>query len=287
VRVTRRRATRQKGLRVNIMGEQSERVDVSGYLRLPKVNVSGAVAMAKAMITATPKDAPAGVRHAARTVRSDAVALQSARQAGRKVANNAPKRPQRVVDNVADALHGTIHRRIGDHELLAEQAPETAARAATLKARLYPEGTAFLRGNYFVQWEETEAWVKTLAEDDNDAALRALVGDGFVDALLKVHVEYGAMIGTTRALSEAPAKVDLATPLAALTASMQDLALQLAAVANDGSAAVELRAAARAALRPIDDLRDVNARRAARRAAAENDGEEGDEEVDEDIPNVA
>jgi len=268
------------------MSEQNVRVDVASYLRLPKLNVSGSVAMVKAMLTAIPKDAPVSVRHAARMVRLDAVALQSARRAGRKASNDVGRRLPREVDNEADALHAALHRRLEDHELLAARAPEAAARAAALKGALYPDGTAFIRANYFVQWEETEAWVKALGEGDNDAALRALAGDGFVDAALRVHEEYGAMIGTTKVRAEAPAKVDLATPLAALTASAQDLALQLAALANDGSASDEHRAAARAALRPIDDLRDVNARRAARRAAPENDAaDEGD--ADEDIPNVA
>jgi len=268
------------------MSEQNERVDGALYLRLPRLNVSGSVAMVRAMLTAIPKDAPMNVRHAAKAVRAHAVTLQAQRQAGRKASNDAPKRTVRVVDNDADALHATMHRRLGDHELLVEQAPETAARAASLKAALYPEGTAFLRGNTFAQWEETEVWVKALAEGDREAALRELVGGGFVDATLRVHEEYGAAIGTTKPRAEAPAKVDVATPLAALTAATQDLALQLVALANDGSAPDALRAAARAALRPIDDLRDVNARRAARRAAAENDAAD-DEGADEDIPNVA
>ena len=76
-----------------------------------------------------------------------------------------------------------------------------------------------------------------------------------------------------------PAKADLVTPLAALMTSMQDLALQLVAVANDRSADDELRAAARGALRPIDELRAANARRASRKG-----GEEPDAPVDPDAP---
>jgi len=269
------------------MSEQNVKVDVTNYLRLPKLSVSAAAAMVKAMLAAVPKDAPPGVHHAARTARVDVTALQASREAER-APNDAPARSPREVDNDADALHAAIHRRLVDHELLAEQSPAVAARASALRARLYPEGTGFLRGNRFVQWEETEAWVKALAEGDNDDALRALVGGGFVDALLRIHVEYGAVIGATGARAEAPARVDLAAPLAALLASAQDLALQLAALANDGSAAPALRADARAALRPIDDLRDANARRAARRAsAAENDAGEGEPNANQAVPKVA
>lgn len=260
------------------MSEQNVKVDVTNYFRLPKLSVSAAAAMVRAMLAAVPKDAPPGVHHAARTARVDVTALQASREAERAPPSDVPARSPREVDNDADALHAAIHRRLVDHELLAEQSPAVAARASALRARLYPEGTAFLRGNRFVQWEETEAWVKALAEGDNDDALRALVGGGFVDALLRVHVEYGAVIGATGARAEAPAKVDLAAPLAALIASAQDLALQLAALANDGSAAPALRADARAALRPIDDLRSANARRTARRAgAAENDADHAGE----------
>ena len=188
------------------MDRSNVRIDSAPYHRLPKLNAGGCIAMVKAMLAALPKDAPTSVRHAAKAVRANAVALQAARQAGRELTNEAPARTTREVDNEADALHGAIHRRLTDHELLAGHAPEVAAQAAALKKALYPEGTAFLRANTFTQWEETETWVKALSTGDRDAALRALVGGGFVDALLRVHAEYGEVIGTTKPRA-APAKV--------------------------------------------------------------------------------
>jgi hypothetical protein len=78
-------------------------------------------------------------------------------------------------------------------------------------------------------------------------------------------------------------KADLVAPLAALAASTQDLALQLVAFANDRSADPARCAEARAALRPIDDLRAANARRVAHRAP---DAESAPAETDAPLPAV-
>lgn len=89
--------------------------------------------------------------------------------------------------------------------------------------------------------------------------------------------------GTTKPRPPAAPKADVATPLTALAQSTQDLALQLVALANDRSADDAVRSAARAALRPIDDHREGNARRVAQRAAAP---EPAPADGDEPLPEV-
>lgn len=274
------------------MSDSNARIDSTQYLRLPKLDAGGYIAMVKTILVSIPKDAPGSVRHAAKVTRAAAVTLQAARKAARPAANDTSTRQLREVDNEADALHAAVHRRLADYELLAAQAPDAAATAAELKRALYPRGTTFLHGSTYTQWEETEDQVKALAEDGRDAKLRALVGGGFVDALLRVHGEYGEVLGTTKPRAEAAAKVDVAGPLAALAASVQDLCLQLVAVANDGSASAAQRAAARAALRPIDTVRGRVARRTATRAQEPEptDGDARDDasgEVSDEIPEVA
>lgn len=256
------------------------RIDGSLYVRMPRVNAFSVLSLARAMLTAMPKAAPGGVKHAARQMRTDAVELQNAHLAARKPAIAAPARSSREVDNEADSLHGALKRRLGDYQTVASRLPELAAQAADLSEALYPaKGPDITKGDLQTQWQRTEVWFALLAEEGREAALRALTGDAFIDALRATHVEYGEAIGTTKPLPVEPPKVDLAGPLAALVTSTQDLALQLVALANDGSASDELRAAARAALRPIDDLRDANARRAARRTPADPE-----EPVDPDAP---
>ncbi len=255
------------------------RIDGSLYVRMPRVNAFSVLSLARGMLIAMPRAAPGGVKHAAKQMRSDAVALQNAHLAARRPATT-PARTSREVDNEADALHGALKRRLGDYLAVASRQPELAAQAATLAEALYPAGGPDItKGDLPTQWQRTEVWFALLADEGREATLRALTGDAFIDALRATHVEYGEAIGTTKPRPEEPAKVDLAGPLAALLASTQDLALQLVAMANDGSASDELRAAARAALRPIDDLRDANARRTARRTPAEPE-----EPVDPDAP---
>ncbi len=265
------------------MAHSIARVDASNYTSVPRVNARSGVALARALLAALPKDAPVSVKHAARRVRADAVALQAASQAARSEPPADPKRTPRAVDNEADALHAAVLRRLADHELLGSHDPAAAASTAALRAALYPAGGDFLRGDMLTQWQSTEDWFAALAVDGREGALRAVVGGGFVDALRAVHVEYGEAVGTTQPRPPAAPKADVATPLAALAQSTQDLALQLVALANDRSADDAARAAARAALRPIDDHREGNARRVAQRAAAP---EPAPAEGDEPLPEV-
>lgn len=254
------------------MTDPFTRLDPATYARPPRMTTANAIALVRSILVALPKDAPANILHHARAMRTDAAALQGARKAerlARQAEAEAAERTPREVDNEADGLHATSLRRIEDHERLAGHDDAVAAEAATLKAALYPRGIDFTRGDMLSQWNATEEWFETLAEGRHEKSFRALVGGGFLDALRTVHAEYGRVLGITQKAAQTPPKVDLTAALAALSASMQDLVLQLVALANDKSAAAELRAAARLALQPIDRHRDGNARRTARRAAPE------------------
>jgi hypothetical protein len=268
------------------------RIDASNYTRVPRINAHSGIGLARAALVSLPKDAPVSVKHAARAMRGAAVALQAANRAAADAASaDASSRNARVIDNEADALHGAVQRRLADHALLGGHDADLAGSIATLAKSLYPDGGDFLRGDMLTQWQATEEWYERLAVDGREKALRAAVGDGFVDALAAVHAEYGAVVGTTKAQRPAPAKVDLATPLAALAQGLQDLALQLAALANDGSASDAHRAAARDALAPIDKHRAGNARRGAAKAtpaepAAEPKGDVKVAEADQPLPEV-
>jgi hypothetical protein len=264
------------------MNAPPARIDGSLYLSVPRVNALSGLSLARAILIALPKAAPASVKHAARAMRAQAVALQDACTAQRSADKTPATRSAREVDNEADALHGAIKRRLGDYEIVSARHPDVAARARDLSAKLYPEKSDITHGTHLAQWQETELWFGTLAEGDNDAALRALVGAPFVDALRATHVEYGEAVGTTKPRAAEAPKVDVAGPLTALLNAIQDLALQLVAAANEGSASDELRKAARAALVPIDEVREANARRAARRGA--DDGNPA--EPDAPIPDV-
>ncbi len=258
--------------------ETNARLDGSLYLRLPKVTAVGGLSLARAILIALPKSAPGGVKHCAKDMRACAVTVQDA-LTDRRNAEKPATRSAGDIDNEADSLHGTIRRRLTDYRSVAKRSPDEAARAERLLVKLYPPNSDITHGDLYEQWQDTELWFGILAQDDNEAALRRLIGDVYVDALRATHVEYGEAVGTTKPLPATVEKVDVSTPLAALVVSMQDLALQLVAVANDRSADDELRAGARAALRPIDALREANARRASRRA-----GEEPDAPVDPDQP---
>jgi hypothetical protein len=263
-------------------------LDIADYSRLPRLNGRNAIALSRSILIALPRDVPGSVKHAARNVRNDAVALQNARLVNRKAAvRNSPGRPLFEVDREADSLHGTVRRRLLDHAAREARQPEQAAQAQGLLDLLYPDKGAFTQGDMHTQWEETEAWFKLLAEGGHEATLKALVGASFVDDLRVVHAEYGEALGTTKAREASVAREDIAAPLAALQRSLLNLCLQLVAVANDGSAEPAVRKGARDALRPVGALREANARRSARNAADNDTRDADDHGTDDVIPDVA
>jgi hypothetical protein len=278
------------------MAQPFDRLDASLYTSIPRIKPQSGVALTRAVLVALPKDAPDRVKLAARAVRSDAIALQAANRATAEAAAAATSpRNGRVVDNEADALHGALRRRLADHALVAGYDPELADTAAALETALYPDNGAFTRGDMLTQWQGTEEWFGRLREAGREKALRALVGDAFADAIATVHAEYGEVVGTTKPKRTEPAKIDVATPLAAVAQGLQDLALQLVALANDRSATEAQRAASRAALAPIDRHRASNARRGAAKATPaepvaepkpEVKGEVKPTDADEPLPEV-
>ena len=189
-------------------------LDIADYSRLPRLNGRNAIALARSILIALPKDTPSSVKHAARNVRNDALALQNARLVNRRSAvQNSNGRPLVEVDREADALHALLRRRLSDYAGRGARQPERAAQAQGLLGLLYPEGVDFTRTDPHTQWEETEGWFKLLAEGDREATFTSLVGAGFLDELRVVHAEYGEVLGTTKARAPRSAREDVAAPL--------------------------------------------------------------------------
>ena len=237
--------------------------DPSRYLRTPVVDVSGGVALSIALLASADPSLEGAPAKAAKRLRTSVVALQSAWGQQRAVA--VPKVNPRPADQRLDRAWGAVGRRLETVAELPETLPE-AKQAATLYALLFPEGLTFLALPFEKQWAESEQRLKQIDEGSNAKVLAALVGDFVVAELRAAHAEYGRVLGITAAKAPETTTPALTEPLRAVTQAIAAYALQVVAA---GQSDPELMPAVRKALRPIDDIRAAQARRAAAGEAPE------------------
>lgn len=230
------------------------------YLRTPILDVPGGVALGIALLTAAGKDLPAAAKRAAKVLRQAVVALQGD-WAAQRTAGLTTEEDKRPADQRLDRVWAAVGARL---QTLADL-PQTIAeakQATQLYARLFPDGLAFLRLPYERQWAESEQRLKQLADEEMGAAVEELVGEFVLTELRDAHANYGRVLGITDAKPGAAVAPNLLEGLRVVQQAMTSYALQLIAAAH---ADAELVASVRRALRPLDDLREAQARRAGAR----------------------
>ena len=227
------------------------------YLRTPILDVPGAVALGIALLTAAGKDLPVAAKRAAKVLRQAVVALQSD-WAAQRDAGLTTEEDKRPADQRLDRAWAAVGGRL---QTLAElpQTLDEASQAARLYARIFPDGLAFLRLPYERQWAQSEQRLEQLAHEELGAAVEELVGAFVLTELRDAHANYGRVLGITDAKPGAVAAPNLLEQLRVVQQAMTGYALQLVAAAH---AEPELAAAVRGALRPLDDLREAQGRRA-------------------------
>lgn len=231
--------------------------DPTVYVRSPKLDVPGAVALSTKLLVATPKHAPLAVKKTAKALRQKAVSLQTTWKERDRVAKRPSAKP---LDVLADHAMGRLFGRIEDYSGLPEETFPLARRAGFLVATLFPTGLSFLKADYASQWAETQKRLDRIDEEALAADIDAVAGPEFLAEVRRIHKLYGQALGVTKAQPEV-ATPSLAVPLREVGAAIALHALQLVAVCLDEEASIESRAAARDALRPLDEYRANAARR--------------------------
>jgi hypothetical protein len=240
--------------------------DPSVYTRAPKLDVAGAVALSIQLLAAVPPEPTPAVKKAAKALRKKAIALQNAWKARDRMEKRADPRP---VDVMADGAMGRLYGRIEDYAgLPADQYP-LAARAQEILATLFPEGLAFLKSEYVVQWAETQKRLERIEEENLATDIDKVAGPEFLADVRRVHKVYGEAVGVTKARGTVDVP-SLASPLREVSAAIAVHAVQLVAIVMDADADAPARRAARAALRPLDAYRAAAARREARRGGEDD-----------------
>lgn len=240
-------------------------LDPTRYLRPPVVDVPGGVALGIALVTAAGKQLPAAPKRALKQLRQTVIALQKDWSTQRQ-AELITEEDRRPADQRLDRVWAAVGVRL---ESLAAL-PSTLAQskqAAQLYARLFPTGLDFLKLPFEREWAESEQRLGQIADEEVQGLLTSLVGDFVLAELRDAHANYGRVLGITTARGETTVGPNLLEPLRTVQQAIVGYALQVVAAAH---ADPELAGVARAALRPIDELREAQARRATSRAPADS-----------------
>jgi hypothetical protein len=229
--------------------------DWSSYTRAPVLDVSGAVALGHALLSAAPKQAPDAVKSAARNVRRDVGELQKAWRA----AQPAKAQDPRPLDTRYDGAWSALRDRIAATAALpAEEHQEDIARADVLNEVLFPTGADFLKLPYVKQWAEADRRIATVAERGLRKDIDRLAGAPYWSQIESLHKTYGSALGITKSKEPATSGTNLLDPLRTAQRSIANYIMQVAAAASHDDAFVEH---GRLALAPVDAVRAASAKR--------------------------
>lgn len=253
----------------------SEAFNVVEYAVAPKVNAASAVPLARKLVAASMKGAPAAIRTPLRTLVASAEEIRVGRLKRRRL----PKSPDRQVANrVADNAVGRFEGRLRDYAGLPVERYLLATRARTVHTTLFSGGLAFLQADHQIQWNVTDELLTTIDEDDLGDFLDRVVGPEFLAEVRLAHAAHGQAFGITKALPTSEAPPSLAEPLSRFVTALAEYTLQLAALVASSTTEASVKAAARAALAPIDAFR------AMQRSKGEAGAPDEDETPEEPVP---
>jgi len=216
-------------------------IDLIENLKVPHVNVSGALALARELLVRVPPDSRASVRSAAKRVRDAAVDLH---HAWRRTTPAALRTDPRPIDQELDATWIAIHERL--HAYTEIETPNSS-RASELLALLFADGLAFLDTPYAQQWAESRKRLDEVRERGLRDEMITLCGSEFVHALEAAQERYGIALGMANERSVPPPAT--LSFLRSLRAAIAHYSIQvIACIDPDDPASVD---AAEAMLKPI------------------------------------
>jgi hypothetical protein len=224
--------------------------DPTVYVRAPIIQVASGISLARGLLVAVPKHAPAAVKAKARQLKASAATVQTAWKAQHQAATPAErKRADTVIDNGWGALVDRLH---GMARLPADTYPDATRAAEIVHLLFYPGGLGFLTYEFDVEWAESQKRLELIDERGLAADIDRLAGPAFLEHVRAAHQEYGRVLGKLDPLPGVPSVPGLLEPLRQLSTAIRDYTLQLAAW---GSAEATAMPAVRAALGPIDEFR--------------------------------
>jgi Family of unknown function (DUF6261) len=243
--------------------------DPTPYVRAPIITVSSGVTLALAVADACPAGAPVAVKKAQKRLWTTAEKARDDLAARNRALGVYSEEDSRALDNEADRCWGGLRMRLQALAMLPAARYPRARRAAELEAKLFGEGTEFLKAEYTVQGPAMAAILQRIDEDKLAAEVDALAGPDFLKALRDVQPRYEAMVSERLRRDKALGQ-NLLETTRALQAAIVNYATKLIATIDDEDP--ESVEAVRVALLPIDNFR----KDAARPASSEEAGPEAE-----------
>ncbi|HCF60670.1 MAG TPA: hypothetical protein DFS52_22050, partial [Myxococcales bacterium] len=226
-------------------------LDPSNYVRLPFLNRATVVSLSNSLIAHIPKDAPPDVQKAAANIKAAISTFQQ-----HWSSNDAPQQQDGMttvlLDRALDATVGAIYSRIEACERLPVELFPKAAKATELRLRLFPEGLSFLKKTHTEEWGYCQAIIERIDSEGLAADLEAVAGPEFLQALRTAHENFGRAIGKSAPRPVEPESANLLDSMREVSNAIRSYALKI--LASVDTERPETLAAARAALKPIDDL---------------------------------
>lgn len=209
---------------------------------LPRIDFNGAIALASAIeaVAAKEQNLPQTIVEAVAQISADRSVLQ---QAVAKAPSGALtiKEADRRVDRVAGAFHDIVEAWASLAEFISE-----GTGAQILMERIFPDGRRFVNLKVAEEWAAIETKLATIQRENLGNAITG-IGAGPILALLQeMHGVYGAVIGTTEPLAEAP---EVRESKEALTDSLREYVVQVAATVKRNKP--ETAARAETLLKPL------------------------------------
>jgi hypothetical protein len=245
----------------------TEPFDRSLFSTAPVITVANGIALAGALVAARPASADAGVKKAAKHLKTVADAAQGDLVRRNSELGAVPDEDSRKLDNEADHCWGGFRMRGQATAMLRPDLYPQAARAAALDAKLFAQGTEFLKSDYASQSSGMATVLHTIEQEGLEAEVKEIIGADFLAAVRDVQPRYEAMV-RERLRRDKAAGQNFFETIRALQAAIVNYAGKvIGSIEHDDPATVET---ARLALLPIVNHRDAvaAAQRAGKSAAA-------------------
>ena len=229
--------------------------DLLAYIRnAPVITIESGILLANTLVSALPKGMPVHVKRAATKLTRVADEAQAALSERQRELVQPLEETSREVDIAADQIWSALRDMLDALARLPPTYPR-AQKAQKLLGAIFPESTGFLRLPYSEQFVTMDTTLRRIESEGLAKTLDAVVGPELLQELHRVHPRYAAMVA--RRLKQSGPAASLLEHLRTLQRTIIEYATAIASTVDSDEPSTI--AAARTALRPIDNHRELGA----------------------------
>jgi hypothetical protein len=226
-----------------------QQADMARYVNPTRVASVDAVALHLLLEQRKPSDLKVEERAALDEVKAASEGVRSVRIARQRSSPAVLKEPRNQTCTAVASLHGALTALSATP---FEIGPE-GAQAAEVVARVFPDGTGYLRGDAIEIWEGTSTVLQMIDTDGLGARIDALVHPTLLRAVRSSQAKLGRAIGVTGDVASAVPSFALREAMSRFTFAVAQYARVLAGrVRHDDKASLTQFLAA---LSPLDSVR--------------------------------